>query len=70
MNNNFFTTINLGLWVPLFNASQVRNKIKLAKIEIQNTELIKQRFNCNKAKSNLILSKYEVSLREKILDYY
>jgi outer membrane protein len=29
LNNNFFTTVNLGLSIPLFNASQVRNKIKL-----------------------------------------
>ena len=128
LNNNFFTTINVGLSIPLFNASQVRNKIKLAKIELQNSELIEQnsklqlqqsierayvnlisstrkyqlllnqvesfkesfraaeiRFNSgastsvdyliaknnlDKAQSNLILSKYDVSLREKILDYY
>jgi outer membrane protein len=128
LNNNFFTTVNLGLSIPLFNASQVRNKIKLAKIDLQNTELIEQntklqlqqsierayvnltsstkkyrlllnqvesfqesfraaeiRFNSgastsvdyliaknnlDKAQSNLILSKYDVSLREKILNYY
>lgn len=42
LSNNFFTTVNLGLTIPLFNASQVRNRIKLAKIDLKNNELIEQ----------------------------
>ena len=128
LNNNFFTTFNLSLSIPLFNASQVKNKIKLAKIELKNSELIEQntrielqqeierayvnlvsstekykllldqvasfqesfnaaeikfnsgaitsvdylvaKNNLDKAKSNLISAKYDIILREKILDYY
>ena len=36
LNNNLFTTVNLGLTIPLFNSNQVRNKIKLAKIDLKN----------------------------------
>jgi outer membrane protein len=128
LNNNLFTTINLGLTIPLFNNNQVRNKIKLAKIDLKNSELVEQntktqlqqsierayvnltsssekyqlllgqvnsfaesfraaeiRFNAgastsvdyliaknnlDKSKSNLIISKYDFVLREKVLDYY
>lgn len=128
LNNNFFTTFNLSLSIPLFNASQVRNKIKMAKIELKNSELIEQntklelqqeierayvnlvsstekyklllgqvasfqesfnaaeikfnsgaitsvdyliaKNNLDKAKSNLITAKYDINLREKIVDYY
>jgi outer membrane protein len=128
LNNNLFTTVNLGLTIPLFNNNQVRNKIKLAKIDLKNSELVEQntktqlqqsierayvnltsssekyqlllgqvnsfaesfrsaeiRFNAgastsvdyliaknnlDRAKSNLIISKYDFVLREKVLDYY
>lgn len=128
LNNNLFTTVNLGLTIPLFNNNQVRNKIKLAKIDLKNSELVEQntktqlqqsierayvnltsssekyqlllgqvssfaesfraaeiRFNAgastsvdyliaknnlDKSKSNLIISKYDFVLREKVLDYY
>ncbi len=42
LSNNLFTTVNLGLSIPLFNAWQVKNKIKLAKIDFKNTELVEQ----------------------------
>lgn len=42
LNNNLFTTVNLGLSIPIFNASQVRNKVKLAKIDLKNSELVEQ----------------------------
>ncbi|MDP4284456.1 MAG: TolC family protein [Bacteroidota bacterium] len=42
LNNNLFTSINLGLRIPLFNASQVRSRIKIAKIDMKNTELVEQ----------------------------
>jgi outer membrane protein len=128
LNNNFFTTFNLSLSIPLFNASQVRNKIKMAKIDLKNSEFIEKntklelqheierayvnlvsstekyklllgqvasfqesfnaaeikfnsgaitsvdylvaKNNLDKAKSNLISAKYDITLREKILDYY
>jgi len=128
LNNNFFTTVNLALTVPLFNASRVKNRIKLAKIDLKNAELVEEntkiklqqqveraylnlvsssdkykllldqvtafeqsfqaaqikfntgatnsvdylieKNNLDKAKSNLIAAKYDITLREKILDYY
>ena len=42
LNNNLFTTVNLGLSIPLFNAFQVKNKVKLAKIDLKNSELVEQ----------------------------
>lgn len=42
LNNNLFTTINLGLRIPLFNAAQVRSRVKLAKIDLKNSELVEQ----------------------------
>jgi len=42
LNNNRYTTFNLGLSIPIFNASQVRSKIKLAKIDLENNELVEQ----------------------------
>src|SRR6185437_13620568 len=42
LNNNLFYTINLGLTVPLFNGSRVRNQIKLAKLDLKNYELLEQ----------------------------
>lgn len=42
LNNNLFTTVNLGLSIPIFNRSQVRNQVKLAKIDLKNNELVEQ----------------------------
>lgn len=128
LSNNLFTSVNLGLNIPLFNASEVKNKIKVAKIDLKNNELVEQntknqlqqsierayvnltsssnkyelllgqvhsfeesfraaeiRFNAgastsvdyliaknnlDKARSNLIISKYDFALRAKVLDYY
>jgi len=128
LNNNLFTTVNLGISIPLFNSGQVRNKIKLAKIDLKNTQLVEEnskiqlqqsierayvsltsssdkyklllsqvnsfaesfraaeiRFNSgastsvdyliaknnlDRAKSNLIIAKYDFALRSKVLDYY
>ena len=42
LNNNLFTTVNLGLRIPLFNASQVRSRVKLARIDLKNSELVEQ----------------------------
>jgi outer membrane protein len=40
LNNNLYYTLNLGLTIPLFNASRVRNQVKLATLEYKNNELI------------------------------
>src|SRR6185437_177379 len=42
LNNNLYYTLNLNLSIPLFNASRVRNQVKLAKINYQNTKYIEQ----------------------------
>jgi len=42
LNNNLSTSVNLGLSIPIFNASRVRNRIRIAKIEQKNYELIEQ----------------------------
>lgn len=42
LNNNLFTSVSLNLSIPLFNANQTRNKIKLAKIELENNKLIEK----------------------------
>ncbi len=42
LNNNLFTTVNLGLRIPLFNAWRVRSNVKLAKIDLKNSELVEQ----------------------------
>ena len=40
LSNNLSTTFYLGLSIPLFNAFQVRSKVKLAKVELKNNELV------------------------------
>ena len=40
LSNNLFYTLNLGLSIPLFNASHIRNQIKLAKIDYKNSQLV------------------------------
>lgn len=42
LNNNLYYTINLGLTIPLFNSSRIRNQIKLAKLDLKNNELVEQ----------------------------
>ncbi|MEO6136335.1 MAG: TolC family protein [Ginsengibacter sp.] len=42
LSNNLFSSINLGLSIPLFNASQTRNKIKLAKIDLENNKMVEE----------------------------
>lgn len=42
LNNNLFSSVNLGLSIPLFNGSQVRNKIRLAKIGLKNSEIVEE----------------------------
>lgn len=42
LSNNLFSTINLSLSIPLFNAGQARNTIKLAKIGLKNSEIVEE----------------------------
>lgn len=128
LSNNLFSSINLGLSIPIFNASQTKNKIKLARIDLENSNLVEEntrtelqqsveraylnvttslhkyeivrdqvedfaesfraadvRFNSgainsvnyliaknnlNRAEANLIITKYDFVLRNKVLEYY
>lgn len=42
LSNNLFSTINISLRIPIFSALQTKNKIRLAKIDFENNELIEQ----------------------------
>ncbi|MEP6673704.1 MAG: TolC family protein [Ferruginibacter sp.] len=42
LNNNLFSSFGLNLSIPIFNALQARNRIKLAKIQVKNSDLIEQ----------------------------
>src|SRR5687767_2392753 len=40
LDNNIFTSVSLNLSIPIFNSFFVRNRVKLAKIELRNNEKI------------------------------
>ncbi len=40
LKNNVFSTVNLGLRIPIFNSFQTRNRVNLARIDIKNNELL------------------------------
>jgi len=42
LNNNLSSSLSLNLRIPIFNSFQARNRIKLARIEMKNQELITQ----------------------------
>jgi outer membrane protein len=42
LDNNLFTSVNLGLRIPLFNALQARSRVKLAQIDQKNAEYVEQ----------------------------
>jgi outer membrane protein len=42
VGNNIYSTVYLGLRIPLFNSFQTRNRIKLAKIEIKDAQLVQE----------------------------
>ena len=42
LDNNLFTSVNLGLRIPIFNAFQVKQRVELAKINQKSTEYIEQ----------------------------
>ena len=39
-NNNYYTSVNLGIRIPLLNAFRARNNLSLAKNDLKNTEYI------------------------------
>jgi len=42
LSNNLASGVNLGLSIPIFNGSQVRSRVKLAKIDLKNSEIVEQ----------------------------
>jgi len=42
LDNNLFTSVNLGLRIPLFNALQARSRVKLAQINQKSAEYVEQ----------------------------
>jgi outer membrane protein len=42
LGNNLFTSVSLGLRVPLFNALQARSRVRLAQIDQKNAEYVEQ----------------------------
>lgn len=42
LSNNLFEAVNIGLTIPLFNAGRIRNQVKLAKLNLKNTEYVEQ----------------------------
>ncbi|HSC37800.1 MAG TPA: TolC family protein, partial [Chitinophagaceae bacterium] len=42
LSNNLYNTVSLNLSIPIFNAFQARNRVKLARIQQKNTEYVLQ----------------------------
>jgi outer membrane protein len=42
LRNNRYTAVGLGLRIPIFNQSFVRNRIKIADINLRNSELVEE----------------------------
>ncbi|MBB1284253.1 TolC family protein [Flavisolibacter sp. BT320] len=42
ISNNMFYTLNLGLRIPIFTNLRARNNIKLADLEVRNSELVEE----------------------------
>jgi outer membrane protein len=42
LKNNRFTSLGVGLSIPIFNSSIARNRVKLSEISLKNTELVEQ----------------------------
>lgn len=73
LSNNLFSSINIGLAIPIFNASQTRNKIKLARIDLENNRLVEENAKTELRQSveraylnvNTSLKKYKI-LQEQV----
>lgn len=42
LRNNRYSSIGVGVNIPIFNASTVRNRVKLADIQLRNAELVEE----------------------------
>ena len=42
LDNNLFTSVNLGLRIPIFNSLQTRSRVRIAQINQKNAELVEQ----------------------------
>ena len=42
LDNNLFTSVSLGLRVPIFNSLQTRSRVRIAQINQKNAELVEQ----------------------------
>jgi outer membrane protein len=42
LDNNLFTSVSLGLRIPVFNALQARSRVKLAQIDRKNAEYVEE----------------------------
>lgn len=40
INNNLATSLNLNLRIPIFNSFQARNRVRLAQIDLKNSQLV------------------------------
>ncbi|HEX8378288.1 MAG TPA: TolC family protein [Pedobacter sp.] len=78
IKNNYSSSFNLGLRIPVFNALRTRNQVRLAKIELKNADLAEETimqqlkqavdlawFNMSTAKDRLqVLDKQVAAFRE------
>lgn len=42
IKNNIFYSLNLGIRIPIFNSFRTRNNVKLADIQVKNSELVEE----------------------------
>ncbi|MDE3184543.1 MAG: TolC family protein [Bacteroidota bacterium] len=42
LSNNLFEAVNVGLTIPLFNNGRIRNQVKMAKLELKNSQYLEQ----------------------------
>lgn len=76
LNNNRGTFYGIGIQVPILNNFQARNRIKLAKLDLKNTELqgentrrvIKQNIEQGYQNSNAVYNRY-AALTEQVNSY-
>lgn len=42
LSNNLFEAVNVGLTIPLFNNGRIRNQVKMANLELKNSQYLEQ----------------------------
>ena len=73
LNNNRFSSVSLNLNIPIFNSLQQRNRVRLAKLNLKNSEVVEQttktqlQQNVEQAHLNMVTAseKYK-KLREQV----